>query len=430
MTHSPTIGTPAMLQGTVPDWAHPTPSPSTMPRHPNPDAYRNISGLLGTGNLGGHGSGHGEEPSLQQLLLEACTPFFNQMMMAVEAVVQQEMEGKRPSSRPNSFTKGGRSFPGGNGNLGVPTGLDARAFGSLFDPSESDANGFPHHSRTEPVPEGPEEGFESESERGGQSVSNFHVLFSGNAQDQPSKSEPTSDSEEDAHDPRGAFAALPLARLDNPGNSTSAWQVSNGFSNAGITAVNRLILAEEEEDGNQPLYLQWSGQGMPAGVTRLTRTVSPVTPTVEPGSRCKATARQSSMSEDDSPESPARSVVVCRHWKSKGWCRLESECKFSHPDHKCGTGVAQARKTSKGSSTGAVGAVGAVGAAGVADASPHASPPMTPAGTSGTATLAPRQTGSPNVKAKGSSKAKPQKPGRGKGSANILLQPGLVSGIQ
>jgi len=31
-----------------------------------------------------------------------------------------------------------------------------------------------------------------------------------------------------------------------------------------------------------------------------------------------------------------RSVMVCRHWKSKGWCRMESKCKFLHPDHKCG----------------------------------------------------------------------------------------------
>jgi len=31
-----------------------------------------------------------------------------------------------------------------------------------------------------------------------------------------------------------------------------------------------------------------------------------------------------------------RSPMVCRHWKSKGWCRLESNCKFLHPEHKRG----------------------------------------------------------------------------------------------
>merc|ERR1719502_1316402 len=28
--------------------------------------------------------------------------------------------------------------------------------------------------------------------------------------------------------------------------------------------------------------------------------------------------------------------MVCRHWKSKGWCRLGSSCKFQHPEHKRG----------------------------------------------------------------------------------------------
>jgi len=32
-------------------------------------------------------------------------------------------------------------------------------------------------------------------------------------------------------------------------------------------------------------------------------------------------------------------IIVCRHWKSKGWCRMEAGCKFSHPDHKCGVGA-------------------------------------------------------------------------------------------
>jgi len=35
-----------------------------------------------------------------------------------------------------------------------------------------------------------------------------------------------------------------------------------------------------------------------------------------------------------------KSTMVCRHWKSKGFCRLESKCKFLHPEHKCGIDVA------------------------------------------------------------------------------------------
>mmetsp|Transcript_6415 Transcript_6415/g.11155 ORF Transcript_6415/g.11155 Transcript_6415/m.11155 type:complete len:415 (-) Transcript_6415:183-1427(-) len=37
-----------------------------------------------------------------------------------------------------------------------------------------------------------------------------------------------------------------------------------------------------------------------------------------------------------------KSAMVCRHWKSKGWCKLGENCKFQHPDHK--RGVGQTRK--------------------------------------------------------------------------------------
>lgn len=42
-----------------------------------------------------------------------------------------------------------------------------------------------------------------------------------------------------------------------------------------------------------------------------------------------------------------KSNMVCRHWKTKGFCRLESSCKFLHPEHKRG---ATARKCCIGGS--------------------------------------------------------------------------------
>jgi len=55
-------------------------------------------------------------------------------------------------------------------------------------------------------------------------------------------------------------------------------------------------------------------------------------------------------SNEDSEQTsePEKSTMVCRHWKSKGWCRLEHNCKFLHPEHK--RGVA-APKGCTGSST-------------------------------------------------------------------------------
>merc|ERR1712205_6660 len=41
-------------------------------------------------------------------------------------------------------------------------------------------------------------------------------------------------------------------------------------------------------------------------------------------------------SEDSEPSDPDKSVMVCRHWRSKGWCRMEGDCKFLHPEHKRG----------------------------------------------------------------------------------------------
>jgi hypothetical protein len=40
--------------------------------------------------------------------------------------------------------------------------------------------------------------------------------------------------------------------------------------------------------------------------------------------------------ESDSPLELEKSQMVCRHWKSKGWCRYETQCKFSHPENKRG----------------------------------------------------------------------------------------------
>lgn len=46
----------------------------------------------------------------------------------------------------------------------------------------------------------------------------------------------------------------------------------------------------------------------------------------------------SHMSNED-PEQNSdneKTIMVCRHWRTKGWCRLETNCKFLHPEHKRG----------------------------------------------------------------------------------------------
>lgn len=53
--------------------------------------------------------------------------------------------------------------------------------------------------------------------------------------------------------------------------------------------------------------------------------------------------------DSEQASEPDKSTMVCKHWKTKGWCRMGSNCKFLHPEHKCGIA---APKGSKGSTTG------------------------------------------------------------------------------
>lgn len=49
--------------------------------------------------------------------------------------------------------------------------------------------------------------------------------------------------------------------------------------------------------------------------------------------------------ESEQPSDSEKSTMVCRHWKTKGWCRMESNCKFLHPEHKRGIAAPKACTT-------------------------------------------------------------------------------------
>lgn len=65
--------------------------------------------------------------------------------------------------------------------------------------------------------------------------------------------------------------------------------------------------------------------------------------------------------QDKSDKAAPATVIVCRHWKSKGWCRMESGCKFAHPDHKCGVGAPNGVKGSDKPAEAGTGPGGATG---------------------------------------------------------------------
>jgi hypothetical protein len=41
------------------------------------------------------------------------------------------------------------------------------------------------------------------------------------------------------------------------------------------------------------------------------------------------------------PGKARSTIVVCCHWKNKGWCRYQDKCNFAHPEHKRGVGMAK-----------------------------------------------------------------------------------------
>merc|ERR1711933_450397 len=67
-------------------------------------------------------------------------------------------------------------------------------------------------------------------------------------------------------------------------------------------------------------------------------------------SHCAAGLVSSFQADSGSVQDAEKSQMVCRHWKSKGWCRYGSECKFLHPENKRGVTTETATFSSLGGS--------------------------------------------------------------------------------
>jgi len=75
------------------------------------------------------------------------------------------------------------------------------------------------------------------------------------------------------------------------------------------------------------------------------------TKSVETDVLAPTTPSQTSNVDSEQTSDAEGSSMVCRHWKSKGWCRMESNCKFLHPEHKRGIAAPKVcSRSSKGSS--------------------------------------------------------------------------------
>ncbi|CAK0836728.1 unnamed protein product [Prorocentrum cordatum] len=295
------VYTPALLQGEPPPWAHPTPSPSPLVRLPGGHDY-------------GAGSGGGAAPEQNFLLGEEqlwgiCEPYIQEpqemilglqqeIQRAAQALLNQSRAGGSPSRMPPRQGMGRR----GGLPLTQVDAFNAMPFGSLLnspspgnravpcEPLREEADALSAHGAAG------QGGLDDGSPR-------MSGLGEGHTQDAAFRRTPTSVS-----------PAVPAAP-EPPPDPTDGWpRTSPAEQGSGASRGRAVLLADSGTSTAQPASSR----------------VLPEAPLAHPHG-------YSAGSVDDAPLDADRSVMVCRHWRSKGWCRLEGGCKFLHPDGKRGT---------------------------------------------------------------------------------------------
>mmetsp|Transcript_56242 Transcript_56242/g.164334 ORF Transcript_56242/g.164334 Transcript_56242/m.164334 type:complete len:451 (-) Transcript_56242:254-1606(-) len=363
-TASP-VYTPAVLQGEPPPWAHPTPSPSAMMRCPD---------LQG---MGGGASGPTSPPESPlvppELLWGVCMPFIQEMLQALQQAMQREVAARLARTGKGEAEKKGH---GAATSPVLPEKAGVSPFQSLFNPTPRGGDVVSGHRarRTAPADEPlhEETGNLSEHEheaassagttspdmelrlRGDDTTKGRVTLVPSSAPSIGSSSKGTSPMLDD-HDPQLG----PKARVGTPGTGGSL--VSSPVPQ-GLDPSRQAMLGAENAG---PLYLKWEEQHADQGRRDQQRTASSnasgtapqlimVDPTMHQPEGSAADGG-SQMDGDSTPDAE-RSVMVCRHWKSKGWCRMEDKCKFLHPEHKRGASMKKGggRGSTSGAAAGAV----------------------------------------------------------------------------
>jgi len=318
----------------VPDWAHPTPSPSLMVRMPDPKAWQAPHfGSMLNGKAMAQAQAEQNTESLRTLLSQVCAPFVQGMLNAVDQLVEKEVERqvkqlrqqdqvsamqwphRRLSREKQQHLQQAQQLQSSqqqHQHAGFGNACEGMPFGNVFDavgagPGQADAM----RGNIAAVPL-PEESSEDEAEADGDQRGRFQALFGGKVPTSCSRSSSRSGRSTSSEDPKPP-----------------------GFGGGPAMGQN----AGQEGD---PLYLQWSSGQTVGERPALTPTVSPVPPNLVPcaqGMNASGVPMDGSQSPDSTGPGQAKTAVVCRHWKSKGWCRLGDECKFAHPEHKCGAGL-------------------------------------------------------------------------------------------
>mmetsp|Transcript_38492 Transcript_38492/g.99480 ORF Transcript_38492/g.99480 Transcript_38492/m.99480 type:complete len:461 (-) Transcript_38492:69-1451(-) len=371
------VYTPAMLQGELPEWAHPTPSPSIFSVCPSgpmePNAKAGFAGRAQSA-VGDQTPASPVAPQVtMEFLFEVIRPFVLQMCQALQQEFQARVERAIKDGQSKEDGNEGSGKEGSSSTASpLPAGppsmrLQPGPFHSLLNQTPIMRNSGPMMGRgSPPIAESPGEKGSNDSDKGdlseNASPASSPPLFGrmpamGEAQAQKVQQRVTFARPAQPPAAGASSNSSPITSDMEPvGRATSSGTGGGGAASGTMGSRTGAAAA-----ASGPLYLAWSEQQPGSGWPdqRRTPTVSPVVPTMEPpGSGAfqslmlsidESVGRSASDSiagqadKDETDEGGEKSIMVCRHWKGKGYCRLEDKCKFLHLEHKKGSGAPPAK---------------------------------------------------------------------------------------
>jgi len=300
MTRSPVgdMPSPVYTQNELPPWAHPTPSPSEIIRTPDFSCDTCFKHPEANFNIGVHPLQAKLAPESliidPGLLSGICMPFIQQMLEALQHAMQSAIKAHMASfskedcppdaSTEELFRVAKNSWHGQEVNKSRGECAQDDIFKTQSSVTESLAN-----------------------------------LLAAAMEEQKALQEDSGSAKSQA----ASVGSSPVLHgLEPPWRAMVSAECSNAFTPA--EAANLVYVSCFQ----QPVG-QGCGDQQSLGEANDCGTGLPMSK-FEPDEMCNM-ANMSDLELD-------KSNVVCRHWKSKGWCRLEDKCKFLHPENNCSEG--------------------------------------------------------------------------------------------
>lgn len=315
-------------------------------------------------------------PVPKDLLWKVCMPHLNQMMETLQQTVQQEIQMqveqataklRQPAQeRPGEVTRRAvlqsphmpergnvRNIPAFNSLLGIGRPMSPEPVQEEEEPTsvcpETDSPCPSSTAQTQSLAGGSE----ADAPIGGPRKFPQKVVSPGYTATGPTM-------------PGGTHVPSGGGKGDGVGPNGQSVPTGNGYEGKGPGAD--AAKAASASSHQRPMFLVREQPHTQSGWKdkRCTPTISPLVPTTEPtwsspvppntepsmgnfydvGPHAEPSV--ATMGSADSTEGADKSAMVCRHWKTKGWCKLVDKCKFLHPENKRGSGSVPQRKPTGG----------------------------------------------------------------------------------